>query len=143
MSGSSIPPVVCMRTHILFTLFVFGANSGVQHILCCVFVLFVFVLCTLWCQCLWIVFVLCTIWCQCLWIVHWWLSFRCSPTFIQKSNSGYWFDTNQMYIIKNVTCSRHGKNSFLQWSIASIAELTLLFSFVFVIVYLKHTSKND
>ena len=105
------------------------ANSGVQHILCCVFVLFVFVLCT--------------IWCQCLWIVHWWLSFRCSPTFIQKSKSGYWFDTNQMYIIKNVTCSRHGKNSFLQWSIASIAELTLLFSFVFVIVYLKHKSKND
>ena len=29
--------------------------SGVQHILCCVFVLFVFVLCTLYCQFLWIV----------------------------------------------------------------------------------------
>jgi hypothetical protein len=29
--------------------------SGVQHILCCVFDLFVFVLCTLYCQFLWIV----------------------------------------------------------------------------------------
>ena len=29
--------------------------SGVQRILCCVFVLFVFVLCTLYCQFLWIV----------------------------------------------------------------------------------------
>jgi len=31
------------------------ANIGVQHILCCVFVLFVFVLCALCCQFLWIV----------------------------------------------------------------------------------------
>jgi len=31
------------------------AYSGVQHILCCVFVLFVFVWCTLYCQFLWIV----------------------------------------------------------------------------------------
>ena len=31
------------------------AYSGVQHILCCVFVLFVFVLCILCCQFLWIV----------------------------------------------------------------------------------------
>jgi hypothetical protein len=31
------------------------AYSGVQHILCYVFVLFVFVLCTLCCQFLWIV----------------------------------------------------------------------------------------
>ena len=33
------------------------AYSGVQHILCCVFVLFVFVLCTICCQYLWIVHV--------------------------------------------------------------------------------------
>jgi hypothetical protein len=32
------------------------AHSDVQHILCCVFVLFFFVLCTLCCQFLWIVF---------------------------------------------------------------------------------------
>jgi hypothetical protein len=32
------------RAHVLFTFF---AHSGVQHILCCVFVLFFFVLCTL------------------------------------------------------------------------------------------------
>ena len=30
-------------------------NSGVQHILCCVFVLFVFILSTQYCQILWIV----------------------------------------------------------------------------------------
>ena len=42
--------------------------SGVQHILCCVFVLFFFVLCALSCQC--------------LWIVHYWLPLRCSLTFI-------------------------------------------------------------
>jgi hypothetical protein len=36
-------------------LFEFIAYSGVQHILCCVFVLFFFVLCTLCCQFLWIV----------------------------------------------------------------------------------------
>jgi len=34
------------------------AHSGVQHILCCVFVLFVFTLCTLCCQFLWIVYFL-------------------------------------------------------------------------------------
>ena len=34
------------------------ANSVVQHIFCCVFVLFVVVLCTLCCQFLWIVHVL-------------------------------------------------------------------------------------
>jgi hypothetical protein len=33
----------------------YGGISGVQHILCCVFVLFVFVLCTLCCQFLWII----------------------------------------------------------------------------------------
>jgi hypothetical protein len=51
--------VICICLHIY---------SGVQHILCCVFVLFVFVLCTLCCQF--------------LWIVHSWLSLRFSLTFI-------------------------------------------------------------
>jgi hypothetical protein len=37
MFGSCLPPVVCRRTHVLFTLF---AHRGVQHILCCVFILF-------------------------------------------------------------------------------------------------------
>jgi hypothetical protein len=37
----SLPPVVRMRAHVLFNLFV---PSGVQHILSCVFVLFFFVL---------------------------------------------------------------------------------------------------
>ena len=44
------------------------AQSGVQHILCCVFALFFFVLCTLcW---------------QFLWIVHFWLPLLYSLTFI-------------------------------------------------------------
>ena len=33
MFGSSVPPVVCRRANVLFTLFVFSAYSGVQHIL--------------------------------------------------------------------------------------------------------------
>jgi hypothetical protein len=37
MFGSSSPPVVSSKAHVLFTLFVF-VYSGVQHILCCVFV---------------------------------------------------------------------------------------------------------
>ena len=44
------------------------AHSGVQRILCPVFVLFFFVLCTLCCQF--------------LWIVHFWLPLRCYLTFI-------------------------------------------------------------
>ena len=36
--GSPLPPVVCRRAHVLFTLCLF-AYSGVQHILCCVFVM--------------------------------------------------------------------------------------------------------
>ena len=58
MFGSSLSPVVCRRTRVLFTLFV----------LCCAFVLFFFVLCT--------------ISCQFLWIVLFWLFLRYSLTFI-------------------------------------------------------------
>ena len=50
---SSLPPVVCMRARVLFTLFVLFWLSGVQHIWHCVFVLLCFVLCTLCCQFLW------------------------------------------------------------------------------------------
>ena len=56
------------------------SDSGIQHILCCVFVLFVFVLCTLCCQF--------------LWIVHFWLSFPYSLNcyFIDHKylNSNFW-----------------------------------------------------
>jgi hypothetical protein len=37
MFGSSLSLVVCRRVHVFFTLFV---HVGIQHILCCVFVLF-------------------------------------------------------------------------------------------------------
>ena len=65
--------------HLYFNLFVGGrmsylrylclfVYSGVQHMLCCVFALFFFVLCTLCCQL--------------LWIFHFWLTVRYSRTFI-------------------------------------------------------------
>ena len=34
--GASLPPDVCRKAHDLITLFVFFAQSGVQHMLCCV-----------------------------------------------------------------------------------------------------------
>ena len=86
MFGSSLPPVVCRRDHVLFVggimsclhclcLFVGGIMSclhclclfpysGVQHILHSVFVLFLLVLCSLYCQF--------------FWIIHFWLSLRYS-----------------------------------------------------------------
>jgi hypothetical protein len=42
---SSLPPVVCRRACLIYVMCLL-AYSGVQHILCCVFVLFFFVLCT-------------------------------------------------------------------------------------------------
>ena len=69
MFGSSLPPVVCRRVHVLFIRYMcLFTYIGVQHLLCCVFVLFVFVSCTLCCQF--------------LWIVHLWLPLRYSLTFI-------------------------------------------------------------
>ena len=55
MFGSSLPPVVCGRAHVLFTLNVFACAEWCQtHIvLCCVFVLFFFILCVLCCRVLW------------------------------------------------------------------------------------------
>ena len=51
------PQLFGWRDHVLCTFFCgfLFAHSGVQHILCCVIVLFVFFLCTLCCQFLWIV----------------------------------------------------------------------------------------
>ena len=51
----SLPSVVC-RGHMCYLRYLcLLAHSGVQHILCCVFALFFFVLCTICCQFLWIV----------------------------------------------------------------------------------------
>jgi len=51
MCGSSLPPVVCRRVHVLF---MFVCLWCPTHIVLC-FCLFVFVLCTICCQFLWIV----------------------------------------------------------------------------------------
>ena len=45
MFGSSLPPVVCRRVHVYLRYLCLLRHSSVQHILCCVFVLFVIVLC--------------------------------------------------------------------------------------------------
>ena len=71
MFGSSLPPVVCRSAHVLFTLFVFAYQYGVQYILCCAFGL-IFV-------------VLCSTCCQFLWIVHFSLYLRYSLTFINQT----------------------------------------------------------
>ena len=47
---SSVPLVVCRGLMSYLRYLCLLLYSGVQHILCCVFVLFVFVLCTLCCQ---------------------------------------------------------------------------------------------
>jgi hypothetical protein len=49
MFSSSLPPVVCRGGGLMSYLryLCLFAHSGVQHILCCVFVLFIIVLCTL------------------------------------------------------------------------------------------------
>jgi len=56
------------RSCLNYVICVFFAYSGVQHILCCAFVLFFLVLCTLCCQL--------------LWIFHFCLTVRYSQTFI-------------------------------------------------------------
>jgi hypothetical protein len=48
--GSSLPPVVCRRAHVLLRYSCLLAHSGVQRILYCDFASFIFVLCTLCCQ---------------------------------------------------------------------------------------------
>ena len=56
MNKARIPPVVCRKARVLSTSFVIVyAYCGVQHILCCVFVLFFLVLCDFCCQVQWIV----------------------------------------------------------------------------------------
>ena len=71
MLGSSLPSVVCMRTHVLLRYLCLFSYAGVQHTFCCVFVLFFFALCTLCCHF--------------LWIVHFWLPLQYSLTFMFKS----------------------------------------------------------
>ena len=44
MLGSSLPLAVCRRAHVCLRYLCLFPNSGVQHILCCVFALYFFVL---------------------------------------------------------------------------------------------------
>ena len=79
----------------------------VQHILCCVFVLFSF-------------FILCTIYCQFLWIVHFCLSLRYSLTFNQKyfNRLSYHFPASPIF--SNRYLNKTGWKYFIYWSHASL-----------------------
>jgi hypothetical protein len=55
MFGSSLPPAACRSFLVLITVYVFASTQWVQHILCCIFVLFFFVLDPTCCRFLWIV----------------------------------------------------------------------------------------
>jgi len=68
MFCSSLHPVVCRGLMSYLRYLCLFADSSVQHMLCCVFILFFFVLCTLCCQF--------------LWIFHFWLPLRYSLKFI-------------------------------------------------------------
>ena len=65
-----LPLVVCRMAHVLLTYLCLFAYSGIQHILCCVFVLFVYVWCILYCLF--------------LWNVPFWVPLRYSLTFIYQ-----------------------------------------------------------
>jgi hypothetical protein len=56
---------ICRRTHVLFTLFVFVCDSGVQHILCCYLFVFIHLMYTIF-----------------LWTVHFWLPIQYYLTLI-------------------------------------------------------------
>jgi hypothetical protein len=44
MFGSSLPPAACRNFLVLITVYMFASTQWVQHILCCIFALFFFVL---------------------------------------------------------------------------------------------------
>ena len=79
MFGSSLPPGVCRRAHVSFTICVFVGRIVVSNIYCVVF-LFVFlrIVYPMLTHCV----VLCTLCCQFLWILNFVLPLRYSLTFI-------------------------------------------------------------
>ena len=89
--GSSLPPPVCRRIHVLFTLFV-CLCIVVSNTYC---VVFLFCLSS---------FLLCTLCCQSLWIVHFWLPLRHSLMFIYNHDSEILQTTNQVYLSFKILC---------------------------------------
>ena len=99
-----------MSMDILFAL------SGVKHILCCVFVLFVFILCTLCCQF--------------PWIVHFWFPLRYSLTLL------YWYYSTGNTVI---LCLLY--NSILcivsaTWLLVTFSFISIWLNFYFLCVHL-------
>ena len=77
-------PLVCRTDNFLFTLFVSLRIVVSNTYLCCIFVLFFFVLCPLCCQF--------------LWIIHCWLLLRYSLPFIDMSALHWWWPYWILYI---------------------------------------------
>ena len=87
MFSSYLPPVVCRSVRMSYLRYLcLFMYSGVQHMLCCVFVLFFFVLCSLLC-------------CQFLWRVHFWLLLRYSLMFIYNWFFFSWSNVFETYIL--------------------------------------------
>ena len=76
MVGSSLPPVVCKRAHVLLTLFVFACGEW-----CPTHIVLGFLLVFVW----FLFFVLCDLRCQFLWIVQFVLPLQYSLSFIDIS----------------------------------------------------------
>jgi hypothetical protein len=128
--------------------------SDVQHTLCCVFVLFVFVLCTLCCQFLWIVFVLfffvlCTLCCQFHWIVLCFcfvclrlmypmlpVSLVCPFSSIPSLSSNVYFKDGDVILFYFNT------HSFLRMFFGGISNSFVLFKFYLLFVSIQESEQS-
>ena len=93
MSGSSLPPVVCRRAHVLFTVYVFFLRIAVSSTHWPIWVVVLF----------WFSSFCVPMWCQILWIVPLWLSLRYSLTFIYYTKQKIQKWTTEATIIFTIT----------------------------------------
>jgi hypothetical protein len=112
--GSSLPPVVCRRVHVLFTLYPFVC------ILRCIFALFFSVVCSLCCQFLWIFHL--------LWYVRYYLTF----IYIlygrgMNSRSGWWMLDLYLISIHRLCWSCHTTNARRNMPRLSSISSTILY----------------
>jgi len=112
MCGSSLPPVVCRRAHVVFTLFVSvcvlccPTHTVLYFCFVCLhlvypmlpFLLIVHYYCLSVCSNVYLSCVLCTLCCQFHWIIHFWLLLQYSLTFIFPVSCG-------PYVAVSLDCS--------------------------------------
>jgi hypothetical protein len=121
MFGSSLPPVGGLMSYLRYLPLL--AHSGVQHILCCVFVWFFFLLCTLcW---------------HFLWIVHFWLPwpirivFRLKPLVIEHTTYSSRGEHDKHYTCTTNTVSNHINHKLLHRRIYLVFCVVLFCLFTF------------